>query len=505
MNKCSARIARAVGLIAMIGVANASLGDAPVAQIGQQAGPTPVSLQFSGRKISSPVDVEPHRLEMNENVFNALEEEGARRGHGNRSESIFSTQLLSIRTEAGQLKSFLGVTLGENVRQRKFSDFDKALRDAGKSPSDIPGYHLWKDSFIFRLPAQFLSARGGIARASANSGKIWLIGVIETFKNSKKISSPMVKDFYPEQLQFYAVRKRLVQELSRHPEAPFTEISKKSNQKAWETITKAWNGGISDVIDCRYFIFSNSEGNPSQCITLGLIDNGGGNLFLRFTAEDLAIEGAEEDSATLPEKTVCPQETTRQELASVDSTDSLLMKKMLVNERMDQIDESYRRGTSAPEDSKVLGIPVSEINNSMPAEERIRQIIQSVPANNDFVFPSDSRFASKWKNFEAKINGWGRQHNISDAYALIDTTVFGSCDEGILIDNLGITVRHDFSDANGFISWVEFASKGVIKDSGFDNLILCEQPKIEMHLSGSKFKRDQAKKLFTSLLSAVRR
>ena len=76
---------------------------------------------------------------------------------------------------------------------------------------------------------------------------------------------------------------------------------------------------------------------------------------------------------------------------------------------------------------------------------RVVDVIRKTPANNDFVLPSDSRFERKWQNFTRSSKGNVR-HNIGDAFVLIDTTVMGACDEGVLIDRLGITVQHDFSD-----------------------------------------------------------
>lgn len=130
------------------------------------------------------------------------------------------------------------------------------------------------------------------------------------------------------------------------------------------------------------------------------------------------------------------------------------------------------------------------------------EVIRQTPANNDFVLPSDSRFERKWQNFTKAATGNVR-HNIGDAFVLIDTTVFGACDEGVLIDRLGITVQHDFSDDNGFISWTDFVQSGTVSQEN-DNLILCEKPKIAAHFVGSNFKVANARSFFDRLLAAIR-
>ena len=132
-------------------------------------------------------------------------------------------------------------------------------------------------------------------------------------------------------------------------------------------------------------------------------------------------------------------------------------------------------------------------------------VIRKTPANNDFVLPSDSRFERKWQNFTKAVKGNAR-HNIGDAFVLIDTTVMGACDEGVLIDRLGITVQHDFSDTNGFIPWNAFAERGTVsqEDVFGDELVLFANPKIAAHFEKSDFKIDKARSFFDRLLVTVR-
>ena len=136
---------------------------------------------------------------------------------------------------------------------------------------------------------------------------------------------------------------------------------------------------------------------------------------------------------------------------------------------------------------------------------RVVDVIRKTPANNDFVLPSDSRFERKWQNFTRSSKGNVR-HNIGDAFVLIDTTVMGACDEGVLIDRLGITVQHDFSDDNGFIPWTAFAANGTVsqEDALGDELVLFKSPKIAAHFEKSDFKIDNARSFFDRLLIAIR-
>ena len=136
---------------------------------------------------------------------------------------------------------------------------------------------------------------------------------------------------------------------------------------------------------------------------------------------------------------------------------------------------------------------------------RVVDVIRKTPANNDFVLPSDSRFKRKWQNFTEAAKGNVR-HDIGDAFALIDTTVMGACDEGVLVDRLGITVQHDFSDDNGFIPWTAFAASGTVsqEDVFGDELILFKNPKIAAHFEKSNFKIDNARAFFNNLLIAIR-
>ena len=119
-------------------------------------------------------------------------------------------------------------------------------------------------------------------------------------------------------------------------------------------------------------------------------------------------------------------------------------------------------------------------------------------------FPSEPSFDSKWRNFHDEVTFWTGEHRKEDAFALIDTTLFGGGDEGILIDKYGITVRAMFCDGNGngFISWEDFGRIGVAESSWLGTLTLCNSPKISMGGLGSR--SDELAGLFARLLEIAR-
>ena len=89
-------------------------GKAPVAQVGQQTAPTPVSLQFSGRKISSPVE------------------------------------MTYRQPSSRELKSFMGVAFGESIHQAKFSKLEEVLDGLMKAECKVDNaFGLFKSANVF--------------------------------------------------------------------------------------------------------------------------------------------------------------------------------------------------------------------------------------------------------------------------------------------------------------------------------------------------------------------
>ena len=142
--------------------------------------------------------------------------------------------------------------------------------------------------------------------------------------------------------------------------------------------------------------------------------------------------------------------------------------------------------------------------------EQIRTVIQTAslmddkPLSKILFQPSNPSFTSKWQNFYDEIKDWGQEHKQADAFALVDITLFGAGDEGVLIDKSGITVRQMSYDGNGngFISWEAFGDRGVVKWTWWGGeLMLCNSPKICLHgLTDSKL----VVWLFSRLLDVAR-
>ena len=148
---------------------------------------------------------------------------------------------------------------------------------------------------------------------------------------------------------------------------------------------------------------------------------------------------------------------------------------------------------------------VSVLSVDAVTMEAVQNAIATTESNKDFVLPSDSRFQRKWQNFCAAVSD-GQPHVANLAYVLIDCTISGVADDGLLVDNLGLSV-HNFAlygASNGFMSWFDFAEKGVIKEAGPFEVVICENPRISICTSGSSFKNEQMIQFLSKLLAAAR-
>ena len=146
-------------------------------------------------------------------------------------------------------------------------------------------------------------------------------------------------------------------------------------------------------------------------------------------------------------------------------------------------------------------------------EEKFAQIQKILRAGSSFdnhfvvlFLPTDPKFIRKWQAFNDEVKNWGQNHRLDDAFALIDTTAFGSGDEGVLIDKLGITVRTMFrnKNGNGFISWEDFSRNGVAVETGnwTGELKLYDSPRIQLGGLGSS--SEKMVKLFEQILEVLR-
>ena len=153
-------------------------------------------------------------------------------------------------------------------------------------------------------------------------------------------------------------------------------------------------------------------------------------------------------------------------------------KKLAVQESGDK----RERGTQLVETSKSS----NSLADNKDFVTQIRKIVSASPlvknSGATLFLPSHPKFNSKWINFCEEVRAFGVSHRKEDAYALLDTTVFGAGDTGILIDKLGITVRSMMStgDGDGFITWDDFGRKGIV-DTSFGRVTLCETPLIRLN------------------------
>ena len=137
--------------------------------------------------------------------------------------------------------------------------------------------------------------------------------------------------------------------------------------------------------------------------------------------------------------------------------------------------------------------------------EAVQNAVATTESNKDFVLPSDSRFQRKWQNLCAAVSD-GQPHAISLAFVLIDCTIMGGAEDGLLVDNLGLSAHNDSlsSACNGFISWADFAAKGVAKAEDQYIVTICETPHISISTARSDFKNEQMIQFLSKLLAAAR-
>lgn len=226
-----------------------------------------------------------------------LNMEYASKHHGNHaaSDSVTAKQpsSLCMGTKGTELTTFLGVAFGEDVRQRKFKSFNDSLLEAGKTPSDVCDYDTKKDLFTFKLNPPYRIYHDGMVKATA-TGKIYFIGMVQQIDNNGRVNA------FDE---LAAIRTDLVRTISGFSGvSTVTELSKEicrnTKPEVWETFTKAWNGSTDGVLECHYFVFYDQTGNPSQIISLGLVRYDSTGLYLRFCAEDVALENQAEAKAS---------------------------------------------------------------------------------------------------------------------------------------------------------------------------------------------------------------
>ena len=264
------------------------------------------------------------------------EYESRQQGRHGVSGSSTSKQTVSlpIGISGTELKSFLGVTFGENVRQRKFKSFDDYLRETGKSPSDVRDYGTKKDLFTFKLNTPYRIYEEGMVKASM-TGKIYYIGILHTFSDV----GSNVKKLYTHLNEFSAIRKDLVENICAHGGVKLVEITKhnSSHQTLWTNLTSAGFGGVDEVLDARYFFFYDAAGQLSQIVSLGLMRIDAQKITLRLSAEDVALE-------TQAEAEVSRNANMNPPVQHNYSADPYMAEKMRVKLNEEYEDECRRKG-----------------------------------------------------------------------------------------------------------------------------------------------------------------
>ena len=216
------------------------------AHVGHQTEPTPVSLQFSGRQISNPVESNVERP-------------------------------MTVKASVA-FDSFFGVTFGESIHSGRFESFIDAAKKEGKDFSNIRDAEMKKNIWLHRLESKFRSYDNVIVQPNPKTGKVYWIGILSETKC----------DDAEDRAEFQAIRRWV---LSRYGHLNFTEVTEKTNATVWNNLVNAGcpGGVVRDC--CSFFLVPNSSGEWSHVITLCLwTDRNEGKTYIRFSAEDIALE-----------------------------------------------------------------------------------------------------------------------------------------------------------------------------------------------------------------------
>ena len=223
-------------------------GNVPVAQIGQQSAPTPVSLEFSGRQISSSGEANDRQMS------------------------------IMMKSNAVGFDSFFGVKFGESIHSGKFESLVDAAKREGKDLSDMRDAEMKKNIWIYQLKSKFRSYDKVIVQPNPKTGKVYWIGILSETKNNDA----------EDRAEFQAIRRWII---SRYGYLNCTEVTEKTNATVWNNLVNAGcpGGVVRDC--CSFFLVPNLAGEWSHVITLCLwTDRDEGKNYIRFSAEDIALE-----------------------------------------------------------------------------------------------------------------------------------------------------------------------------------------------------------------------
>ena len=193
--------------------------------------------------------------------------------------------IVAVTVKAEELRSFLGISLGENIHQDKFMSFDKALKSKGIATSEIDPsiYAMFKEMYVCRLEKAFGSYDEAFVKANPN-GRIYYVGILQFFKK---------EELKTVQAEFHAAERSI---FTTYGGYGMTEITKQSNSALWGAIVNNLSSPTTEIT-ARIFAFGNDAGDISQIISLCMVRDTatGGGLF-RVVAEDVALEnGVKQD------------------------------------------------------------------------------------------------------------------------------------------------------------------------------------------------------------------
>ncbi len=187
--------------------------------------------------------------------------------------------IVAVTVKAEELRSFLGISLGENIHQDKFMSFDKALKSKGIATSEIDPsiYAMFKEMYVCRLEKAFGSYDEAFVKANPND-RIYYVGILQFFKK---------EELKTVQAEFHAAERSILATYGGHG---MKEITKQSNSALWGAIVNNLSSPTTEIT-ARIFAFGNDAGDISQIISLCMARDTatGGGLF-RVVAEDVALE-----------------------------------------------------------------------------------------------------------------------------------------------------------------------------------------------------------------------
>ena len=191
---------------------------------------------------------------------------------------FLSLIVITTITNAEELKSFLEVRFGEPIQQDKFASVNDALKNRGKSPSDV-----FRDTYIYKLKNKFKTYNEVLVKANTN-GRVYYIGVIEFFKEAQR--SKMITEYVNHVKWIRATYGK-----------DTIQITDKTNPELYNKL-KEKISNPSTTTTAAFFGFTSASGNLSQIITSSIVyDYETGDGVLAMIAEDIPLANATDKSS----------------------------------------------------------------------------------------------------------------------------------------------------------------------------------------------------------------